>query len=115
MQYIVACRFEHKNYLVSNNGETFERKLNLLKINERYEWYYDDLYAPMIPFRNYWYKNKNVFWWNVIDEMCQKRLRDAIQAIDNTLKTEDDEEVVEWLKYWEAKGAYFILVNKLGI
>jgi hypothetical protein len=111
MQYIVACRFEHKNYLVSNNGETLERKLNLLKINERYEWYYDNLYAPMIPFREYWYKNKNAFWWDVIDEKCQLRLRDAIQTMDNTLKTEEDKEIVDWLKYWEAKGACFIQVN----
>jgi hypothetical protein len=50
-------------------------------------------------------------WWDVIDEKCQLRVRNAIQTMDNIAKTEDDEDIVDWLKYWESKGAYFIQVG----
>jgi hypothetical protein len=111
MLYIVACQFEHKNYLLLNNGETLERKVRLLKINDMSEWYSGNLYAPMIPVGKHWYTNKFMCWWDVIDEKCQLRVRNAIQTMDNIAKTEDDEDIVDWLKYWESKGAYFIQVG----
>jgi hypothetical protein len=111
MHYIVACRFEHKNYLLLNNGETLERKIRLLKINDISKWYCGDLYAPMIPFRINWYTNNSMPWWDIIDEKCQLQVQNAIQMMDSMAKNEDDEDIVDWLKYWETKGAYFIQVN----
>ena len=110
VQHIVACQYKHKSYIIKEGNEKVNRRLELLKINDKYGWYDDVNYASMIPFRKQWFSYNYIFWWDIFDTKCQLQVQDTVQTMEVVFKK--DRYVVSWLKHWASKGAYFILVGQ---
>ena len=116
-QYIVACQYKDKDFIkqTSNNQRNLLRSIAFLRV-EKWVWYDDDVYSPMIPSRIHWYKHMYPFWWDILEEKCPNKLQDAILRMNIIFKNETDdeeeyEEVIQWLSHWISKGAYFVLVH----
>lgn len=114
IQYIVACQHAHKDTIIKrtiNNGGNLFKTIALLRV-EKWAWYDDDVYSPMIPYRLHWH----LFWLDILEETCQNKLWDSIHKMNSIFKNKiDDEEeyndLIQWLSHWVSKGAYFMLVN----
>lgn len=115
-QYIVACQYSDKERIL-NMTTNLLQTMNFLRV-ERWVWYDDDVYAPMVPFRSSLYKQLYPYWCDIVEEKCKNRICDAIHKMNIILKNEikiDDmeeyEEIIQWLTHWTSKGAYFMLVK----
>lgn len=114
LRYIVACQYTDKDTIIKltscNKGNLF-KTIALLRV-EKWAWYDDDVYSPMIPFRRHWHP----YWWDILEEKCHNKLWDAIHKMNSVFKKEidgdeDSDDFIQWLSHWASKGAYFMLVN----
>jgi hypothetical protein len=111
VKYILACRQQHASNFVDTNISSLNKKLALLKINEKTKWYDDGHYACLMPFMYKWFRYNYTFWWDVVDTKYPNQVQLAIKEMEAVVRKEDLY-IVHWLKHWATKGAFFILVGE---
>jgi hypothetical protein len=113
VKYLVACLRQDRTY-IQENPSRLHQNIGVLKAR-RQSWYYDNKFAPLMPFKNQWHMLKYAFWNELVDGQSIKYVIHILHTIlENKHKEEIDIDdlldTINWLSFWQTKGACFTIV-----